>query len=59
MTITVHFSCIGCGLERASCEVPVREENEDVKHWVLNIMGHAIAAEHERRSPYCTHMKTR
>lgn len=52
-SITVLYSCDGCGLHQVECAVRWRRADEEVQHWVEKGMGAAIAADHRRRSPGC------
>jgi hypothetical protein len=51
MTITVMYSCAGCGLEKAAVDVPAREQ-EDVTVWMARTMLR-VSAHHVRVSPSC------
>jgi len=53
MTITVLYSCHGCGLSKVTCEVPART-TEEIVNWVQNVMGPALRVDHDSRSPNCT-----
>jgi len=54
--ITVLFSCRACGLKDASVQVPARETpDDDVIHWMKEVVPYCIQDEHRRRSPHCTH----
>ena len=53
MTITVKYSCNGCGLHRVECPVPARTV-EDVVFWTEQILGRAVGEDHANRSPFCT-----
>lgn len=52
MTITVLYSCVLCGLDRATCVVPARAD-EDVRVWMDQTIR-VVAADHAHRSPTCT-----
>lgn len=49
----VKYSCAHCGLDRVECNVRERTAGEDVVVWVRDILGHALKADHRRRSPLC------
>lgn len=51
MTITVKYSCHDCGLVKAECVVPARQD-EDVVVWMEHTIRLA-AQDHARRSPRC------
>ena len=51
--IKVKYSCSGCGLDKVDVEVPVREDKEDIVHWVEGLSKYLIQ-DHEERSPGCT-----
>lgn len=51
LTIRVLYSCVLCGLRRVPCEVPERAD-EDVVAW-MEMVGRALSADHDRRSPGC------
>lgn len=51
MNITVKYSCADCGLERVSCDVPARGE-EDVIVW-MEATASLASKDHNRRSPLC------
>lgn len=53
VSITVMYSCSGCGLIKAKCEVPART-TEDVVVWTRDILGGAVGSDHHKRSPSCT-----
>lgn len=55
-TITVMYTCSGCGLHKRQVKVKART-TEDVSVWVENIMGPAIADDHFRTSPHCRSSK--
>lgn len=58
ITITVKYSCNGCGLIDADCQVDARpSEKMDVRHWLENICAHTVAADHAYRSPECKAVK--
>lgn len=54
MTITVLYTCAGCGLHDRPVEVPARREDEDVVHWTKETLGWAIKRDHELVSPRCS-----
>lgn len=51
MTITLLYSCQGCGLVKAAVEVPARGQ-ETVIEW-LDSSAYLIAQDHQRRSFGC------
>lgn len=52
-TIIVRFTCALCDLRDVEVAVPVREPEEDIRHWVETTLGNALQAEHNRRRPFC------
>lgn len=52
-TITVLYTCHGCGLTKVEVEVPVRPDTMDVVTWLQMVLGPPLAADHRRRSPLC------
>lgn len=54
IAIVVRYSCHACGIEKAEVVVRCRDADEDVVHWVEQVMGRALAADHRRRSPSCS-----
>lgn len=52
-TIQVHYKC-ACLAAEVEIPVPARRgPAQHVVHWVETIVGHAIKADHEARSPKC------
>ncbi len=51
LTITVLYSCAGCGLTKTDLRVPARTE-EDVVAWIEGLRPR-IAEDHHKRSPHC------
>lgn len=51
MTITVKYSCDGCGLKRVEADVPART-TEDVVVWMDRTVR-LLSRDHARRSPGC------
>lgn len=51
--IEVRYSCVACGVQRATVAVPARGE-EDVVVWVKDVMAPAIGEDHAARSPFCS-----
>jgi hypothetical protein len=51
-TITVEYSCRGCGLVDVAVDVPARGR-EDVVAWIKRIQSW-IGSDHGRRSPRCS-----
>lgn len=51
LTIKVLYSCWTCGLKKAGCDVPARD-NEKIEQWMNQMMRH-LADDHDRRSPGC------
>lgn len=51
MTITVMYSCFGCGVVKEKLEVPARED-EGVLTWT-NLTVRRIADAHRREHPDC------
>lgn len=51
-TIRVLYSCPGCGLIKASVEVPARAPGVGLVGWVELVME-LVGASHRRRSPAC------
>lgn len=53
-TITVKYSCAICGIHNREVEVPARESpDEDVKHYVEQVIGEKIGFDHMSHSPEC------
>lgn len=52
-TITCEYSCVLCGAEDVSFEVPIRQKNQDVLHWMRTVLNPAMISDHEARSPGC------
>lgn len=52
-TITVKYSCKGCGLHRVEVEAPCRPDPMDVVIWVQNVVGAYVQTDHKQRSPHC------
>lgn len=51
--IEVIYSCFACSVIEQKVMVPARGPEDDVVHWVKNILGHAIDLDHSTRSPHC------
>jgi hypothetical protein len=51
--ITVLFSCDRCGLKDAECIVRARAEDDDVVHYVRDVVMHAVAKRHATLSLLC------
>jgi len=51
VTIVIFYSCPLCGLRRARCTVPARQE-EDVVDW-MEATTQCLSDDHRRRSPHC------
>ena len=51
VTITVFYSCLLCGLQKAACVVPARED-EDVRVWMDSTIRR-VSVDHDMRSPNC------
>lgn len=54
MTIKVKYSCYQCGIYKREVDVPIRQEHEDVVHWVEQTVGMSIKKDHSTQSPNCT-----
>lgn len=52
MTITVLYSCTGCGLTKVPLDVPTREA-ETITDWMDATMR-CVGVDHRRRSVTCT-----
>lgn len=53
-TITVKYSCAICGITDREVEVPARESpDEDVKHYVEQVIGEKVGFDHMVKSPEC------
>ena len=50
--IRVLYSC-DCGIQDREVEVRLREPGEDVVHWVRDVVGAAVGADHAQHSPEC------
>lgn len=53
MTITVEYSCAGCGLKDRHVQVRARADDEDVVAWTRE-MGATIGRDHAIVSPACS-----
>lgn len=53
---TVLYSCHGCCLTAASCDVPMRRKTENVVEWLDRIRP-TLGLDHARRSPLCRSME--
>lgn len=53
LTITVRFTCRGCGLEKHPVVVRERAADEDIKHYVEEVVQAAVGFEHARVAPGC------
>lgn len=51
-TVTIQYTCHGCGIKWR--EVPVRERlpGEHITHWV-EAAGEAVTEDHAKASPFC------
>lgn len=53
-TVTVRYSCHGCGIVRREVVVPARmSDADDVVKWMETLAG-VISVDHSRASPLCT-----
>jgi hypothetical protein len=55
-TITVLYTCAQCGALKREVKVPAREDHEDVVHWVREVVGRAVGADHATRNCSATTM---
>jgi hypothetical protein len=53
MEIECLYSCKLCGLLEVSVRVPAREENQDIRAWMEQVLIVGIANNHSLRSPGC------
>lgn len=51
--ITVKYTCEACGLKDRDVIVPEREGDEDVVHYVRDVIGACVGEDHARTSPQC------
>ncbi len=51
--LQVLYSCHACGIERRPVTVPHRKENEDIVHWVNEVVGYRVKDDHAIKSPHC------
>ena len=51
--LKLTYSCDGCGLKNADVMVRYREPDEDIVHWIDTVVGMAISADHQAKSPLC------
>ena len=51
--LRIRYSCHDCGIYRAEVVVPYRPSEMEVTHWVGQVVGAAIAQDHNSKSPGC------
>lgn len=52
-TVEVLYSCHACGIDKRRVEVRERKPDEDAVHWVEQVVGRALGADHAKASPRC------
>lgn len=52
LMVTVKYSCVLCGLQNQSVQIPARPETTDVREW-MKMMETLLASDHVQRSPGC------
>ena len=53
----VRYSCFACGVHHAEIEVPDREHDEPVVHWVGETVARVVGEDHQARYPKCREEK--
>ena len=51
--IKVMYSCNKCNIKDRAVQIPVREPEEDITHWVSQTVGTHLAMDHVLVSPGC------
>lgn len=54
LKIVCKYSCNECGVNMVEVGVPARPADMDIIHWIEQVAGRVIGADHAMRSPKCT-----